>query len=57
LFSSSDWATNVGEDTSFSDGGVVKKFVEFLVVSDGQKNVSWDNSGLFVVLGGVTGKL
>jgi hypothetical protein len=51
-----DWTADVGEDTSFSNGGVGQKFVEFFVVSDGQKDVSWDDSGLLVVLGGVTGK-
>ena len=56
MFSSSDGATDVGKNTSFSNGSVVKKFVEFLVVSDGQKNVSGNNSGLLVVLGGISGK-
>ena len=35
----------------------MEKFVELLVVSDGQENVSGDNSGLLVVLGGVSSKL
>ena len=35
----------------------MQQFVEFLVVSDGQKNVSGDNSGLLVVLGGVSCQL
>ena len=47
------WAGDVGENTAFSDGGVGEELVEFLVVSDGQKNVSGDDSGLLVVLGGV----
>ena len=34
----------------------MEKFVELLVVSDGQKNVSGNNSGLLVVLGGISGK-
>ena len=49
-------SADVGEDTSFSDGGVVEEFVEFLVVSDGEKDVSGDDSGLLVVLGGVSGE-
>ena len=57
MLSSSDGATDVGEDTSFGNGGVVEELVEFLVVSDGQKNVSGDDSGLLVVLGGVSGEL
>ena len=51
------WAGDVGEDTAFSDGGVGEELVEFLVVSDGQKNVSGDDSGLLVVLGGVACQL
>ena len=49
-----NWSADVGEDTSFSNGGVGQELVEFLVVSDGQENVSWDDSGLLVVLGSVT---
>ena len=51
------WAGDVGEDTAFSDGGVGEELVEFLVVSDGEQNVSGDDSGLLVVLGGVSGQL
>jgi len=56
LLSMVNWTADVGEDTSFSNCGVGQKLVEFFVVSDGEKNVSWDNSGLLVVLGGVTGE-
>lgn len=48
---------DVGEDTTAGNGGVGHQLVEFLVVSDGELDVSGDNSGLFVVLGGVTGEL
>ena len=34
----------------------MEKFVEFLVVSDGEEDVSGDDSGLLVVLGGVSGE-
>lgn len=54
VLSSGDGTADVGEDTSFSDGGVVKKFVEFLVVSDGEEDVPGDDSGLLVVLGGIS---
>ena len=50
-------AGDVGEDTTFSDSSVGEELVEFLVVSDGEKNVSGDNSGLLVVLGGVACQL
>ena len=56
LLGTRDGSADVGEDTSFSDGGVVEKFVEFLVVSDGEEDVSGDDSGLLVVLGGVSGE-
>ena len=35
----------------------MQELVEFLVVSDGQEDVSGDDSGLLVVLGGVSGEL
>ena len=35
----------------------MEKFVEFLVVSDGEEDVSGDDSGLLVVLSGVSSKL
>ena len=57
LLSSRYGATDVGEDTTFGNGGVVEELVEFLVVSDGEQNVSGDDSGLLVVLGGVSGQL
>ena len=48
---------DVGEDTTGSDGSVGKQLVELLVVSDGELNVSGHNSGLLVVLGGISGEL
>lgn len=48
---------DVGENSTASDGGVGHELVELLVVSDGELNVSGHDSGLLVVLGGVTGEL
>ena len=48
---------DVWENTTGGDGGILEKSVELLVVSDGQLDVSWDDSGLLVVLGGITGEL
>lgn len=48
---------DVGEDTSGSDGGGVHQSVELLVVADGELDVTGDDSGLLVVLGGVSGEL
>jgi hypothetical protein len=36
LLISSNWSTDVGKDTSFSDGGIVKKLVKFFIISDGE---------------------
>ena len=47
---------DVGENTTGGDGCAAEKSVEFLVVSDGQLNVAGDDSGLLVVLGGVSSK-
>jgi hypothetical protein len=45
---------DVGENTAGGNSGVAKESVEFLIVADGQLNVSWDDSGLLVVFGGVS---
>ena len=49
-------SADVGEDTTFSNGSVAEELVKFFVVSDGEENVSGDDSGLLVVLGGVAGE-
>lgn len=43
LLGAGDGAADVGENSSFSDGGVVQQLVELLVVSDGEKDVSGDD--------------
>jgi len=48
---------DVGEDTTVGDGCVDHQSVELLVVSDGEQDVSGDDSGLLVILGGVAGQL
>ena len=48
---------DVGEDASLSDGDSGEEFVEFLVVPDGQLQVTGDDPGLLVVSGGVAGQL
>lgn len=47
---------DLGQDTTLGDGDTTEKLVEFLVVSDGELQVSGDDSGLLVVSGGVTGQ-
>ncbi|CDW71611.1 UNKNOWN [Stylonychia lemnae] len=47
---------DVGEDTTAGNGSVGHEFVELLVVSDCELDVSGDDSSLFVVLGSVSGE-
>ena len=48
---------DVGQDTSLGDGDTGQELVQFLVIADGQLEMTWDDSGLLVVTGGVTCQL
>ena len=48
---------DVGQDTTLGDGDSREKFVQLLVVTDGELKMSWDDSGLLVVTGSITGQL
>ena len=48
---------DVRENTSGRDRDVSEKFVELLVVTDGELNVTWDDSGTLVVSGGISSQL
>jgi hypothetical protein len=48
---------DVGENTTLSNGHTRQEFVQLFVVSDGQLQVSWDDSGLLVISGSVSGQL
>jgi hypothetical protein len=48
---------DVGQNTTLSDGDSRQELVQFLVVTDGQLQVTWDDSGLLVVTGGITSQL
>jgi hypothetical protein len=48
---------DVRENTTLGNGDARQKFVQLLVVTDGQLQVTWDDSGLLVVTGGVTSQL
>jgi hypothetical protein len=48
---------NVGQDTTLCDCDVSKKLVQFLIVSDGELEMTGDDTGLLVVTSGVTGQL
>ena len=46
---------DVRENTSLGDGNLAEEPVELLVVADGELEVSRDDPGPLVVLGGVAG--
>ena len=48
---------DVGQDTSLGDGDTGQELVQLLVVTDGELKMSWDDSGLLVVSGSITGQL
>ena len=48
---------NVGEDTTLGDGDVAEQLVQFLVVADGELEMTGDDTGLLVVTGGVASQL
>lgn len=48
---------DVGQDTSLGDGHSRKQFVQLLVITDGQLQMSGDDPGLLVVSGSVSSQL
>lgn len=48
---------NVGQNTTLGDGHVSQKLVEFLVISDGELEMTWDDTCLLVVTSCVSGQL
>ena len=44
---------DIGQDTALGDCDVAEKLVQFLVVADGQLEMTWDDTGLLVVAGGI----
>lgn len=52
------WLTlvNVGEDTTLGDCDVAEELVQFLVVADGELEMTGDDTGLLVVTRGVAGQ-
>ena len=44
---------NVGQDTALCDSDVAEQLVQLFVVSDGELQVTWDDTGLLVVTGGI----
>ena len=50
-------SVNVGENTTGGDGDISEQSVQFLIVLDGQGNVTGDDTALLVVTSGVTSQL
>jgi hypothetical protein len=48
---------DVGQDTTLGDGNVSEKLVQFLIVTDGELEMTRDNTGLLVVTGGIASQL
>lgn len=48
---------DVGQNTSLSNGHVAEQLVELLIVSDGELQMSGNDTTLLVVSGGVSGQL
>ena len=48
---------NVGEDTTLCDGDVPQELVQLLIVSDGELEMSGDDTSLLVVTSGVASQL
>jgi hypothetical protein len=48
---------NVGEDTTLGDGDVTEQLVQLLIVTDGELEMTRDDTGLLVVTGGVASQL
>lgn len=48
---------NIGKHTALGDGYMPQKFVEFLVISNGELEMTWDDTGLLVITGCVSGQL
>lgn len=48
---------DVWKNTTLCDGYVSQELVQLLVVTDGELEMTWDNTGLLVITSGVTSQL
>ena len=48
---------DVGEDTTLGNGDMTQELVQFLIVADGELQMTRDDTSLLVVASGVTGQL
>ena len=47
---------NVGQDTTLGDCDVPEKSIQFLIVADGELEMTGDDTGLLVVTRGIAGQ-
>jgi hypothetical protein len=48
---------DVGQDTALGDGDVTEQLVQLLIISDGELEMTWDDTCLLVVTRGITSQL
>ena len=48
---------NIRQDASLGNGDIAKKFIQLLIVSDGELKMARNDSFLFVVMGSVPSEL
>ena len=48
---------DVGKDTALGDCDVAQELVQFLIIADGELEMTGNDTRLFVVTGGITGQL
>ena len=51
------YSLDVGEYTTLGNGHTRQKFVQLLIITDGQLKMSWDDPGLLVVTGSISCQL
>ena len=48
---------DVWKDTTLCDGNMSQKLVQLLIVTDGELQMTWNDTGLLVITGSVTSQL
>ena len=51
------YSLDIGQNSTLSNGNSGQEFVQLFVVTDGKLKMSWDDSGLLVIPGGVASEL
>lgn len=48
---------NIWQDTTLCDCDMAKELVQLLIIADGELEMTWDDTGLLVVTGGIASQL